>query len=119
MTKKQIYITGGAAGVILVILVAWIAYYGVKLKGTEEALAAEKASRATFEEESKTSGTGIERISGGGCGEDCQNRNSGRNHRGGSTTSREPGKVKAEIEAEKRETKSRVSRFGCQFGAGD
>ncbi len=56
MTKKQIYITGGAAGVILVILVAWIAYYGVKLKGTEEALAAEKASRATFEEESKRLG---------------------------------------------------------------
>ena len=53
MTKKQIYITGGAAGLILVILVAWIVYYGAKLKGTEEALAAEKASRVTFQEESK------------------------------------------------------------------
>ena len=72
MTKKQIYITGGAAGLILVILVAWIVYYGAKLKGTEEALAAEKSEPRNVSGGIKTLGTGTERIPRGGGGESHQ-----------------------------------------------
>ena len=53
MVKRQVYIIGGAAGLILVILVALIAYYRVKFKHTEDALATEKASRVKFQDESK------------------------------------------------------------------
>jgi len=52
MTKKQLYLIGGVAGLILVILVALITYNRVKFKRTESELFTEQANRVKYQEES-------------------------------------------------------------------
>ena len=53
MSKKQLYLVGGVAGLILVVLTALISYYRVKFKQTENELATEQANLATSRKESK------------------------------------------------------------------
>ena len=54
MTKKQLYMIGGSAGLILVILVALVSYYNVKYRNTHKDFLAEQADRMKYEEESAT-----------------------------------------------------------------
>ena len=53
MSKKQLYLVGGVAGLILVLLTAMISYHRVRFKRTETELFTEQANLAACLEESK------------------------------------------------------------------
>ena len=64
MSKKQLYLIGGVAGVILVILVALITYNRVKFKSTERELFTEQASREKYQKESTRLQRGLTKTQG-------------------------------------------------------
>lgn len=53
VSKKQLYLVGGVAGLVLVILTTLISYYRIKFKQTENELAAAQANLTTSRKESK------------------------------------------------------------------
>lgn len=53
MSRRQLYLVGGVAALILVLLTTLISYYRVKYKRTEKELVTEQANLVTSREESK------------------------------------------------------------------
>ena len=126
MTKRQVYIIGGAAGLALVILVTLIAYYRVKFKNTEDALAAEQASRITFEEESNRLGRELnqsqEEVAAKIIKIEILEETIGEIQQQAVDISKAKAKIedeKRKLEEERKEARGGVSRFGWQLGTRD
>lgn len=54
MTQKQLYMIGGGAGLILLILITLVSYYNVKYRKTHTAFLSEQADRKKYQNESET-----------------------------------------------------------------